>query len=80
MDYTAIKGCYSELSTSSSCSPLPLPHTHLRYHLGYVLFCVQGVGMILPYNAFITATNYFEAKFTGSRYEVGQNVCGKQAE
>ena len=27
--------------------------------------------MLLPWNAFITATNYFEAKFSNSQYEVG---------
>ena len=39
---------------------------HDNYHLAYVLFYLQGVGMLFPFNVFITATSFFKLKFVGS--------------
>jgi len=34
-----------------------------RYNIIYIIFFIQGIGMLLPWNFFITAKTYFEYKF-----------------
>ncbi|XP_065665093.1 equilibrative nucleoside transporter 1 [Hydra vulgaris] len=34
-----------------------------RFSLIYIIFVIQGIGMLLPWNFFITATEYFNYKF-----------------
>ncbi|KAI8487697.1 hypothetical protein Bbelb_346900 [Branchiostoma belcheri] len=40
-----------------------------RYNAVYIIFFLLGLGMLLPWNIFITANMYFRKKFTDSRYE-----------
>lgn len=37
--------------------------------LAFVIFFVLGVGNLLPWNAFITASNYYQARFCGTSFE-----------
>ncbi|CAG8487147.1 8081_t:CDS:2 [Ambispora gerdemannii] len=39
-----------------------------RYKLVYWIFLIQGLAMLLPWNAFITSSEFFRAKFSGSPY------------
>ncbi|XP_057301546.1 equilibrative nucleoside transporter 1-like [Hydractinia symbiolongicarpus] len=43
-----------------------------RYNIIYIIFFIQGVGMLLPWNFFITAKDYFSQKF-----EEDANIQGK---
>lgn len=47
-------------SVSSAVAPAD------RYNMIYIIFFIQGVGMLLPYNFFITAKSYFDFKFKGN--------------
>lgn len=40
-----------------------------RYNIIYIIFFLQGVGVLFPWNAFITVTQYFASRLQGSRYE-----------
>jgi len=46
----------NELEDSSNAPPD-------RYNLVYIIFFIQGIGMLLPWNFFITANDYFRWKF-----------------
>ena len=37
-----------------------------RHHLVYLAMVLCGVGFLLPYNNFITAVDYYQAKYPGS--------------
>ncbi|KAG9303670.1 hypothetical protein G9A89_018567 [Geosiphon pyriformis] len=39
-----------------------------RYNVVYWIFFLQGLAMLLPWNAFITASEFFRVQFTGSPY------------
>jgi len=39
-----------------------------RYYLAQGIFFLIGVGMLFPWNVFITATSFFELKFFGSPF------------
>jgi len=39
-----------------------------RYYLAQAIFFLIGVGMLFPWNVFITATSFFELKFKGSPF------------
>lgn len=39
-----------------------------RWNIIYIIFVLQGVGMLLPWNFFITAKDYFTYKFTENDY------------
>ncbi|CAG8675606.1 14485_t:CDS:2 [Ambispora leptoticha] len=36
--------------------------------LAYGIFLIQGLAMLLPWNAFITSSEFFRSKFSGSQY------------
>ena len=38
-----------------------------RFNIIYIIFVIQGIGMLLPWNFFITAKSYFEFKFKGDK-------------
>ena len=38
-----------------------------NYNVIYIIFVIQGIGMLLPYNFFITAKTYFDYKFTSDQ-------------
>eukprot|EP00051_Salpingoeca_urceolata_P028297 m.486141 g.486141 ORF g.486141 m.486141 type:complete len:486 (+) comp24195_c0_seq1:411-1868(+) len=40
-----------------------------RYNLVYMIFMLQGVGMLLPWNAFITVTEYLKQRLVNSYFE-----------
>lgn len=40
-----------------------------KYYAAYLICFLQGVGMLFPWNAFITATDYFSDRFNGTSYE-----------
>ena len=39
-----------------------------KYHAVYIILFIQGVGMLLPWNLFITANDYFQDKFERDPY------------
>ncbi|KAI9592415.1 nucleoside transporter-domain-containing protein [Syncephalis fuscata] len=39
-----------------------------KFFLAYGIFFIQGVAMLLPWNVFITASEYFSAAFKGGRF------------
>ncbi|KAF9202129.1 hypothetical protein BGZ49_007666 [Haplosporangium sp. Z 27] len=39
------------------------------WHISYWIMVLQGASMLLPWNVFITAQNFFKLKFAGSPYE-----------
>ena len=41
-----------------------------RHGLLYALMLLEGVGVLFPWNAFITVTEYFSTKLAGSDFEV----------
>tara|TARA_B100000614_G_scaffold248959_1_gene257427 strand:- start:840 stop:1004 length:165 start_codon:yes stop_codon:yes gene_type:complete len=41
-----------------------------RQGLLYALMLLEGVGVLFPWNAFITVTEYFSTKLAGSDFEV----------
>jgi hypothetical protein len=43
-----------------------LPKDH--YYLVYIVFFLQGVGMLFPWNVFITASEYFHTRFKGTSF------------
>ena len=43
-----------------------LPKDH--YYLVYIIFFLQGVGMLFPWNVFITASEYFRTRFQGTSF------------
>lgn len=47
-----------------------MPHhaTKSISRTGYSLLMLQGVGMLFPYNAFITSTGYYQTAFAGTRF------------
>jgi solute carrier family 29 (equilibrative nucleoside transporter), member 1/2/3 len=53
----------------------PAPKDHFR--LVYLTFYLMGIGTLFPWNVFITANDYFAARFTGSPFgENFQNYFG----
>ena len=55
----------SELIPSLTVDADTEPPDH--YSLIYIIFFIQGIGMLLPWNFFITASEYFSYKFRGNR-------------
>ena len=41
-----------------------------HFSLVYMMFFLQGVGTLLPWNSFITLTNYYQNRYSDSVYEV----------
>jgi equilibrative nucleoside transporter 1/2/3 len=39
-----------------------------KYRLVYWVFFLQGIGMLFPWNVFITANEYFKIRFKGSDF------------
>ena len=39
-----------------------------KYNIVYIIFFIQGVGMLMPWNLFITASDYFHFKFQHDHY------------
>ncbi|XP_002161446.1 equilibrative nucleoside transporter 1 [Hydra vulgaris] len=39
-----------------------------HYFLIYIIFFLQGIGLLLPWNFFITANEYFSFKFSGNHF------------
>mmetsp|Transcript_25862 Transcript_25862/g.65467 ORF Transcript_25862/g.65467 Transcript_25862/m.65467 type:complete len:528 (-) Transcript_25862:2705-4288(-) len=40
-----------------------------KHHRAYIIFFLQGMGMLFPWNIFINASAYFAARFKESNYE-----------
>eukprot|EP00053_Salpingoeca_punica_P009796 m.88185 g.88185 ORF g.88185 m.88185 type:complete len:457 (-) comp15169_c0_seq1:166-1536(-) len=40
-----------------------------HYNVTYLMFLLQGLGMLLPWNAFINVTSYFSARLENSKFE-----------
>ncbi|KAK9765875.1 hypothetical protein K7432_005445, partial [Basidiobolus ranarum] len=58
-----------DIDSEEELIPVPLlqpPPDH--YRLVYFIFLLQGAAMLLPWNVFITASEYFHLKFQGSAY------------
>eukprot|EP01136_Pigoraptor_vietnamica_P040339 Opistho-1_new@1037 len=49
---------------TSPLGPCP-PDT---YNVAYIIMFIQGVGMLFPWNMFITATDYYQDRFDNSSY------------
>lgn len=41
-----------------------------RRNVAYLIFFLQGLGVLFPWNAFITVNNYFDKKLVGSNFTV----------
>jgi solute carrier family 29 (equilibrative nucleoside transporter), member 1/2/3 len=39
------------------------------WHAAWLIFFLQGIGQLFPWNAFISASAYFSTRFCGTRYE-----------
>jgi hypothetical protein len=48
-----------------------IDHLTKRRHeiIAYIIFCILGIGNLFPYNAFVTASSYYENKFCNTSYE-----------
>ncbi|KAJ0675150.1 putative equilibrative nucleoside transporter [Helianthus annuus] len=55
----AIMGDTSESSSSSPLLLLPTKTPQDSYHLAYIIYFILGAGYLIPWNAFITAVDYF---------------------
>jgi len=54
------------LTSAASDQPPLIPKD--KYYLAQAIFFLIGVGMLFPWNVFITATSFFELKFIGSPF------------
>ena len=54
----------AESRTRSRPRAWSMPKDH--YYLVYIVFFLQGVGMLFPWNVFITASEYFHARLKGT--------------
>ncbi|KAI7906488.1 nucleoside transporter-domain-containing protein [Cokeromyces recurvatus] len=57
------------LSEGSSSDQIKDEDVLDKYHLVYWIFFIYGVAMLLPWNVFITASEYFAKRFSGTPYE-----------
>ncbi|ORY06072.1 hypothetical protein K493DRAFT_203736 [Basidiobolus meristosporus CBS 931.73] len=58
-----------EVDSEEELIPVPLLQPPPdNYRLVYFIFLLQGAAMLLPWNVFITASEYFHLKFQGSAY------------
>eukprot|EP01137_Pigoraptor_chileana_P017577 Opistho-2@75857 len=56
---------YQSLPTDvSEAGPCPPD----RFNLAYLIMFIQGVGMLFPWNMFITATDYYQSRFDNSSF------------
>ena len=60
-DDTAVSILGSGGGSSNAMSSISAPVD--RYNAIYIIFFIQGIGMLLPWNFFITAKSYFDFKF-----------------
>ena len=37
-----------------------------KYHAAFLIMYLQGIGVLFPWNAFITCTNYYNLRFAGT--------------
>lgn len=60
---------YNTIHIESDCEIGLLPEPTDKYGILYLIFFISGVSMLLPWNVFITASDFFALKFQHSRYE-----------
>ena len=50
-------------SAVTSCNKLSDLHARLQGYVTYTIYLLLGSGLLFPWNAFITAADYFESEF-----------------